>query len=126
MLILHMSTHSFITYQAKYTACLWGGLSLHPLDLNYKVWSPPYFLHNYVHEQLLMHSQGMVFHVSYVYLDHLMALNSCVNPYPWSVKTFSLKVYSPLNFLQWTSELKTLFSSFILQEIKCGFRIGFN
>ena len=60
-----------------------------------------------VQEQLLVHSQGMVSHGSYVYLDHLMGLNSCINPYPQLVKTFSLEVYSPLKLLQWTSELKS-------------------
>ena len=64
------------------------------------------------------------------YMDHLLALNSCVNPYPQSVKTLPLEVYSPLHLPQWTLELEPhpdkAFSSYILQGIRCGFRIGFN
>ena len=97
--------------------------------MNYHVRPPPLFFAD-VQEQLFMHSQGMVSHGSYVYMDHLLALNSCINPYPQSVKTLSLEVYSPLNLPQWTLELEShpdkAFSSYILQGIRCGFRIGFN
>ena len=72
----------------------------------------------------------MVPYGSYVYMDHLLVLNSCVNPYPQSMKTLSLEVYSPLHLPQWTMELEPhpdkAFSSYILQGIRCGFRIGFN
>ena len=67
---------------------------------------------------------------SYVYMDHLLALNSHINPNPQSVQALSLEVYSPLHLYQWTQDLQShpdrAFSSYILQGIKSGFRIGFD
>lgn len=78
----------------------------------------------------MIHSQGMLLNDTYVYMDHLLALNSCISPEPRSVKILSLEVYSPLKLHQWTQDLQTHpdkdFSLYILQGIKSGFRIGFN
>lgn len=56
-------------------------------------------------------------------MDHLLALNSCINP-------DSTSKGSPLELHQWMQNLQhhpdKNFSSYILQEIKFGFRIGFN
>lgn len=72
----------------------------------------------------------MLLNDTYVYMDHLQALNSCINPEPLSVKALSLEVYSPLRLHQWTQDLQTHpdkdFSFYILQGIKSGFRISFN
>ena len=62
-----------------------GDLSLHPLGVNYHVRLPPLLFFADVQEQLFMHSQGMVSHGSYVYMDHLLALNLVLvlKPCPW-------------------------------------------
>ena len=60
---------------------------------------------------------------SYMYTDHLLAFDTCMNPEPQSVN-------SPLQLQQWMQDLHLHpdreFSSYILRGIKEGFRIGFN
>ena len=72
----------------------------------------------------------MVSQGSYKYMDHLLALNSCTNPDPQSARALSLKVYTPLDTQQWTQDLQFHpdkdFSSYILQGLTFGFRIGFD
>ena len=67
---------------------------------------------------------------SYMYTDHLLAFDACINPEPQSVKSLSLEVYSPLQLHQWMRDLHLHpdreFASYILREIKEGFKIGFN
>ena len=81
-------------------------------------------------EQLLTFTHGMLLNDSYVYTDHLLALDSCINPDPQSVNILSLEVYSPLNLHQWMQDLQLHpdkdFSSYILRVIREGFRLSFN
>ena len=91
---------------------------------------PPLFLSADIQEQLLTFTHGMLLNDSCVYTDHLLALDSCINPDPQSVNILSLEVYSPLNLHQWMQDLQLHpdkeFSSYILRGIRDGFRIGFN
>ena len=100
----------------------------------YWVWTitlgPPLFLSADIQEQLLTFTHGMLLNFSYLYTDHLLTLDSCINPYPQSVNILSLEVYSPLNLHQWMQDLQLHpdkeFSFYILRGITEGFRIGFN
>ena len=72
----------------------------------------------------------MVSNGFYLYTDHLLSLNSFIDPSSKLTSSLALKVFCPLIISQWTKELyhhpDRAFSSYILQGIEYGFRIGFN
>ena len=72
----------------------------------------------------------MILQRSYIYMDHLQALNLYTNPTPQSPEILPSAVYTPFDAQQWAHDLQfhpdKRFSSYILQGLHFGFRIGFN
>ena len=69
----------------------------------------------------------MISHNSYVYMDHLLALDSYTNPDPQLARLLSLEVCSLLETQQWAQDLQFHpdkdFFSYIMQGLRLGFRI---
>ena len=72
----------------------------------------------------------MILQGSYIYMDHLQALNLYTTPTAQSPEILPSAVYTPLDAQQWAHDLQfhpdKRFSSYILQGLHFGFRIGFN
>jgi len=75
-------------------------------------------------------SQGMVLNGSYIFMDRLLAINSCVSPLSQSLLALPREVNTPLNAHQWSQDLQShpdiRFQSYIVEGIASGFRIGFD
>ena len=72
----------------------------------------------------------MILQGSYIYMDHLQALNLYTNPTPQSPEILPSAIYTPLDAQQWAHDLQfhpdKKFSTYILQGLHFGFRIGFD
>ena len=77
-----------------------------------------------------MYTRGMVKNCSSIYLNHLLAFDSCRQVRDPSGLVISSEVHSPLLASAWAHELSShpdkAFVEYILQGITNGFRIGFD
>ena len=78
-----------------------GGLSLHLLGVHYHVRPPLISFHRYSRAVAYLYIWHVVKRLLYIYMDHLLAFDACINPEPQSVKSLSSEVYSPLQLHQW-------------------------
>ena len=80
--------------------------------------------------QLLPFTNGLISNGSYLYIDHLLSLDSFVDPSSQLTSSLALEACCPLSVSQWSQDLchhpDKAFSSYILQGIEFGFRIGFD
>ena len=72
----------------------------------------------------------MVLNGSCIFMDRLLAINSCVSPLSQSSLALPREVSTPLKAHQWSQDLQShsdiQFQSYIVQGITSGFRIGFD
>ena len=76
----------------------------HPWGCEIDVRSPILFADLQV--QLATFQQGMIWQGSYMYMDHLQALNLYTNPIPQSPEILPSAVYTPLDAQQWAHDLQ--------------------
>ena len=80
--------------------------------------------------QLLPFTNGLISNGSYLYIDHLLSLDSFVDPSSQLTSSLALEACCPLSVSQWSQDLchhpDKAFSSYILQGIESGFGIGFD
>ena len=80
--------------------------------------------------QLLPFTNGLISNGSYLYIDHLLSLDSFVDPSSQLASSLALEACCPLSVSQWSRDLchhpDKAFSSYILQGIEFGFGIGFD
>ena len=77
-----------------------------------------------------VYTRGMVKNNTYVYLNHLLAFDSCRPVEDLSRLVILPEIHSPLQASVWASELSghpdKVYVKYILQGISEGFRIGFD
>ena len=80
--------------------------------------------------QLLPFTNGLISNGSYLYIDHLLSLDSFVDPSSQLTSSLALEACCPLSVSQWSQDLchhpDKAFSSYILQGIEFSFGIGFD